>query len=89
MRHANTSLVVVIIISVSLSFGIILRQLRDNIIRSQPLDKQQQMTRLFEMLMEGKSCIIYLLASLRISQIFLFYFFAGVERNLLTKSRDR
>ncbi|CAG9808920.1 unnamed protein product, partial [Chironomus riparius] len=41
------------------------RQLRDNIIRSQPLDKQQQMTRLFEILMEG------------------------VERNLLTKSRDR
>lgn len=41
------------------------RQLRDNIIRSQPLDKQQQMTSLFEMLMEG------------------------VERNLLTRSRDR
>lgn len=41
------------------------RQLRDNIIRSQPLDKQQQMTQLFEMLMEG------------------------VERNLLTRSRDR
>lgn len=41
------------------------RQLRDNIIRSQPLDKQQQMTGLFEMLMEG------------------------VERNLLTRSRDR
>lgn len=41
------------------------RQLRDNIIRSQTIDKQQQMTRLFEMLMEG------------------------VERNLLTKSRDR
>lgn len=41
------------------------RQLRDNIIRIQPLDKQQQMTGLFEMLMEG------------------------VERNLLTRSRDR
>jgi exportin-7 len=41
------------------------RQLRDNIIRSQPLDKQQQMTGLFEMLMDG------------------------VERNLLTRSRDR
>lgn len=41
------------------------RQLRDTIIRMQPLDKQQQMTGLFEMLMEG------------------------VERNLLTRSRDR
>ncbi len=41
------------------------RQLRENIIRAQPLDKQQQMAQLFDMLMDG------------------------VERNLLSRNRDR
>lgn len=40
-------------------------QLRENIIRSQPPDKQESMARWFEKLM------------------------SGIERNLLTKNRDR